>query len=177
MKIFNLPRWFINISIAKKLYFAVGTMAVLIAIELFTLSFAINTLSSVRAFVSAEGLWSKAQKDAIYNLRKFARKGKEEDYQKFLHFLEIPLGDRKTRIEMTKANPNYDIMWKGFIEGGNHPDDVDGMIKLFLRFHSISYIHDAISVWTQGDLMMAEFQKTAFDLRILMALKDASPVK
>ena len=51
-----------DISIKKKLYFIVGTMAVLIAIELITLWFAIHTLSSVRAFVGAEGLWSKAQK-------------------------------------------------------------------------------------------------------------------
>ncbi len=40
-----------DISISKKLYFIVGTMAVLIVIELVTLTFAIHTLSSVRAFV------------------------------------------------------------------------------------------------------------------------------
>ena len=84
MRQFSFLKWYKNISIAKKLYFAVGAMALLIVIELFTLWFSINTLSSVRAYVGAEGLWSKAQKDALYNLRKYVRSGKEEDYQQYL---------------------------------------------------------------------------------------------
>jgi hypothetical protein len=79
MRIF-LFRWFKNISIAKKLYFTVGIMALLIAIELMVLLFSINTLSSVRAYVGGEGLWSKAQKDALYQLLKYARTHDELDY-------------------------------------------------------------------------------------------------
>jgi hypothetical protein len=40
MKRFLLFRWFNDVSIAKKLYFTVGTMALLIGIELFALLFA-----------------------------------------------------------------------------------------------------------------------------------------
>ena len=54
-----LFKWFRNVSIAKKLYFTVGIMALLIALELVVLFFSINTLSSVRAYVGGEGLWSK----------------------------------------------------------------------------------------------------------------------
>ena len=127
-------QWFKNVSISKKLYFAVGVMALLIALELATLLFSISTLSSVRAFVGAEGLWSKAQKDAIYHLRKYTRSNNEEDYQEFTRFMKVPLGDRKTRLEMGKPNADLAIMRQGFIEGRNHPDDVDGMIQLFQRF-------------------------------------------
>jgi hypothetical protein len=49
-----------NLSVSHKLYTVVGVMAVLIATELFTLLFAMNILSAVRAFVGGEGLWSKA---------------------------------------------------------------------------------------------------------------------
>lgn len=156
--------WFKNISISKKLYFAVGVMAFLILVELATLFFSISTLSSVRAFVGAEGLWSKAQKDAIYHLRKYTRSGKEKDYQDFLHFMKVPLGDRKTRLEMEKANPDKEIMRQGFIEGRNHPDDVDGMIQLFLRFHSITYINKAIRIWSDADSTISEMQITAAKL-------------
>ena len=62
-----------NISISKKLYFTMGIMALLIIVELATLWFSVGTLSSVRAFVGGEGLWSKAQKDAIYHLEKYGR--------------------------------------------------------------------------------------------------------
>ena len=61
-----------DVSVSKKLYAVVGLMAFLIATELFTLLFAMEVLSSVRAFVHGEGLWSKAQKDAVYNLNRFS---------------------------------------------------------------------------------------------------------
>ena len=57
---FLLYRRFRDISIARKLYFTVGTMALLIGVELFVLLFCLNTLSSLRAYVAGEGLWSKA---------------------------------------------------------------------------------------------------------------------
>ncbi len=174
MKNYSNSGWFKNISISKKLYFAIGVMALLIAIELLTLLFSINTLSSVRAFVGAEGLWSKGQKDAVYNLRKYARSGHEEDYEAFRYYMKVPLGDRKTRIEMGKSNPNITILRKGFIEGRNHPDDVDGMIKLFRRFHNISYIHDAIVIWAQADSSISQMQKSAEQIHTLISLSGIS---
>jgi signal transduction histidine kinase len=146
--------WFKNISIAKKLYFTVGIMAILIAVELGTLMFSMHTLSSVRAFVGAEGLWSKAQKDAVYHLRKYGRSRDEKEYLLFLEFMKVPLGDHKTRKELVKPNLDMEVARQGFIEGRNHPDDVDGMIKLFTRFYNISYIKKAIEIWTQADVQI-----------------------
>lgn len=168
MKIFVLPRWFRNVSIVNKLYFVVGVMALLIAMELGVLVFSINTLSAVRSYVGAEGLWSKAQKDAIYNLQRYTRTNVEEDYEHYLSLLKIPLGDRVARLEMLKENPDNELMRNGLIQGGVHPDDVDGMIKLFRRFSSISYIHDAIVIWTKGDSMMQVFQNSADSLHTYM---------
>jgi signal transduction histidine kinase len=175
-KVIIKPHWFRNINIVNKLYFVVGVMALLIAMELFILVFSINTLSSVRSYVGAEGLWSKAQKDANYSLQKFALTGKEEYYQEFLNNLKIPLGDRVVRLEMSKENPDYSIMRKGFLAGGVHPDDIDGMISLFLRFHSISYINKAINVWTEGDSLMSRFVIFADELhKDLMRSGSLSP--
>src|SRR4051812_27026036 len=103
-----------NISIAKKLYFIVGTMAVLIAIELFTLWFSISTLSSVRAFVGAEGLWSKGQKDASYSLSRYYQTHDESNYRDFQRFMAVPLGDHKTRMELMKPKPDLEIARQGF---------------------------------------------------------------
>src|SRR4051795_1649391 len=98
MAIFRL-QFLKDISIAKKLYFIVGAMAVLITVELITLWFSIHTLSSVRAFVGAEGLWSKAEKDAVFSLRKYSASHDEIDYAAFQKFMAVPLGDHKTRLE------------------------------------------------------------------------------
>src|SRR5690242_1791587 len=106
MRNFQIVTWLRNIPITRKLYFTVGLMALLIAMELFTLQFAIRTLSSVRSLVGAEGLWSKAQKDAAYRLQKYGRTRDEKDYQQYLYYLAVPLGDRKTRLELLKPHPD-----------------------------------------------------------------------
>lgn len=151
MKVFSRMKWLKDISIAKKLYFIVGTMAVLIIVELFSLWFAIHTLSSVRALVGAEGLWSKAQKDAVYQLRKYNVTHDEKDFRQYEKFMSVPLGDHKTRIELLKTDPDVNICRQGFIEGRVHPEDIDGMIKLLRRFHSNYYIANAIGAWSNAD--------------------------
>jgi two-component system, sensor histidine kinase len=157
MKGFSFSRWFKNVSIAKKLYFTVGIMAMLIVIELAVLVFAINTLSSVRAYVGGEGLWSKAQKDAAYHLLKYGRTHDEADYLKFQEFMKVPMGDHKTLVEMNKKKPDMEAARQGFIEGRNHDDDVQGMINLFRRFHNVYYIDKAIQAWIKADRMITEF--------------------
>ncbi len=144
-------KWFKNVSIAKKLYFTVGIMALLIVVELGVLVFSINTLSSVRAYVGGEGLWSKAQKDAIYQLMRYGITHEEGDYVKFLEFMKVAGGDHNARVEMSKEKPDMNIVRKALLEGRNHRDDVDGMIRLFRRFHSNYYINRAIIAWTKGD--------------------------
>jgi PAS domain S-box-containing protein len=126
-------------------------MAVLIAVELFTLWFAVDTLSSVRAYVGGEGLWSKAQKDAIYHLGRYGHTRDNNEYNYFLQFMKVPQGDHKARVELEKAEPDYEVAKQGFIEGKNHPDDAEGMIKLFRKFSDISYINKAIHIWAKAD--------------------------
>ncbi|MES2375856.1 MAG: ATP-binding protein [Bacteroidota bacterium] len=163
-----------NTSIARKLYFTVGIMAVLVVIELSTLFFAVNTLSSVRSYVEGEGLWSKAQKDAVYHLRIYAFSHDEKDYRQFLDFLKVPLGDKKARIELAKAEPDFEAARQGFIEGRNHPDDVDGMIKLIRRFHDIYYIHSAFVIWGQAEEKMEQLIPLGDKLHTMISSKSAS---
>ncbi len=146
----------------------------LIAGELATLTITIHTLSSTRAFVAGEGLWSKAQKNAVYYLIHYGHEWDDRDYKRFLIFLSVPEGDEIARLELEKKNPDLDIVWSGFIKGGNHPDDIDGMIKLFTRFRNISYIDEAINVWAKGDSLMAELRDHANRLRAEISSENPS---
>src|ERR1700744_468142 len=145
-----------DISISRKLYFTVAIMALLITIELCTLFFAITTLSSVRSYVAGEGLWSKAQKDAVLNLRIYAYSHDEKDYAAFQQFMKVPLGDSKTRKELLKPNPDMSVARQGLIDGRNHPDDVDGMLKLLIRFHEVSYLKRAFTAWTAAEMEVTQ---------------------
>ncbi len=159
-KKFRIPRLG-DISVRKKVYFVVGTMAVLIVIELFALWFSIHTLSSVRAFVGGEGLWSKSQKDAFYHLRKYYTGQNEEDYRLFHKFMSVPLGDHKALVALSQQPVDLDGAHRGFLEGRIHEDDIDGMIQLITRFHKVSYISKAISIWAEADSTIAKLLPVA----------------
>jgi two-component system, sensor histidine kinase len=155
----SIGRWFRDVSIKTKLYFTVGIMAALIAIELLALAFSIHTLSSVRAYVNGEALWSKAQKDAMYQLVTYVRTYDEADYAKFKANLAVPIGDHKALVELSKpkGERNDEIIKEGFREGRNHPDDAPGMINLFSRFYWNPYIDRAIKAWIKADSMVPHF--------------------
>src|SRR5438067_1878791 len=106
MRGFKLLQRFRDISITRKLHVAVGAMMLLIGVELISLFFCLSTLSSVRAYVGGEGLWSKAQKDAVFHLYKYGVAGNLEDYRAFEQFMEVPKGDAEARRELFKANPD-----------------------------------------------------------------------
>src|ERR1700749_4044438 len=122
-----LYRWFRDISIGRKLYFTVGKMAILLGVGLCVLFISLHTLSSLRAYVGGEGLWSKAQKDAVFHLYRYGVSHSDGDYQLFQQFMQVPIGDAKARRELLTSNPNITTAREGFLEGRNHPDDIDGM--------------------------------------------------
>ncbi|HZE84021.1 MAG TPA: ATP-binding protein [Puia sp.] len=153
-----LSRRFRNVSIAKKLYFTVGIMALLIALELGVLIFSIHTLSSVRAYVNGEALWSKSQKDAMYQLLQYGLTSDQRHYDKFQEFMKVPMGDRATLQEFNKEQPDLNAARQGFIQGRNDRDDVDGMIRLFSRFSTNQYISRAITAWKNADRVLSGFQ-------------------
>ncbi len=165
MRRFLLYRRFRDVSIARKLYFTVGTMALLIGVELFVLLFCLNTLSSLRAYVGGEGLWSKAQKDAVFHLYKYGVSHTDQDYELFERFMRIPAGDAKTRRELLAGDVNMAVARQGFLQGRNHPDDIDGMIHLFIHFGNVSYIRKAINVWGDAQAMVMQLSPIAERLR------------
>ena len=154
MKDFFVPRWLRDLSISRKLYLIVGIMAVLIAIELMTLMFAVQTLSSVRALVGAEGLWSRAQKDAVVCLQQYGINHKEREYADFLENLNVPKNYTAVRTEMLKDNPDMALVRKDLVAGRMHADDINCSIELFNRFRKVHYINQAGQLWIKGDTLL-----------------------
>jgi diguanylate cyclase (GGDEF)-like protein/PAS domain S-box-containing protein len=165
---------FRNISIRNKLYCIVGTMALLIGVELAALFFSLSTLSSVRAYVGGEGLWSKAEKDAAFHLYRYGVSHNEEDYLLFQNFMTVLEGDGAARQQLFKSNPDIAMARRGFIRGRNHPDDIDGMIRLFRDFGKTFYIAKAIAIWAKGEQTALQLTPIADDLRRELGSKSPS---
>lgn len=141
---------------------------------LFLSKFGMDTLSSIRAYVGGEGLYSKGQKDAVYYLRRYASSHDKNDYQKFLEFIKVPLGDKKFRLQIEKPDPDLDIAYQGYIEGRNSPEDFKGVLSLFRRFRKFEYIDKVISIWTEGDSLIAELQNLGAELHKVISSGEIS---
>ncbi len=120
-----------------------------------------EVLSAMRAYSGAESQWSKGQKNAIYHLLNYSQSHRAGDYQKFVEAIAISLGDQKARIELERPRPDLAIVRSGFIEGGNHPDDIDAMIWLFRNFRRIGFMADAIAIWANADLQVSALNTLA----------------
>src|SRR5579863_9461781 len=58
----------------------------------------IEVLSTVRAWVGGEGLYSKGQKNATYYLSQYTVTHSEEDFQLYQSAITIPLGYWRGRV-------------------------------------------------------------------------------
>ena len=127
---------------------------IFVAIVVGLLSFAdysFGLMSAARAYVGGEGLWSKAQKDAVLALSRYVAEQKPRDYQDFQDALQVSLGDRRARLELDKPSPDWKTAADGFMQGRNHPEDVDGMIRLYRNFRSVPELAKAIGIWSAAD--------------------------
>ena len=118
-----------------------------------------RVFDGVRSFVRGEGLWAKAQKDAVLSLERYTRNHQESDYQAFEQALQVNFGDRKARLALLDSPPDKASAAEGFLQGQNDPLDVDSMIWFFLNFKQVSYMRDAAAIWMEGDSKIAELSE------------------
>ena len=136
-------------------------VAVFVAMALLQASVAIvsiQLLSTVRAYVAGESLYSKAQKDAQIALLDYTEKHQEADYARFMSALAIPRGDRAAREALQRPEPDIEAARQGFLGGGNHPDDIDGLIRMFRWFQRVPFMSRPIATWMEGDRTIEEMR-------------------
>jgi diguanylate cyclase (GGDEF)-like protein len=148
---------------------------VVVLVWLATLS--IDILAAGRAYVEGESLWSKNQKEAVFYLLRFAETRDEADFRNYQKAISIPLGFRKARLELEKRRPDYSIVRDGFLEGGTHPDDITGVINLYERFQSVSYMQRVLEIWRTGDAFIARLGTAAGQLHQLYSAGPAGPAE
>src|SRR5437899_3432847 len=170
------PRILARFSISRRLLLIVWPFLAIVVLLVLLGVGSVDILSSVRAYVSGESLWSKAQKDAAYYLSNYARNRSPDDYRRFVDAIAIPLGDRVAREELEKPAPDLEEARRGFAVGRNHADDIPGMIRLFRVFRHVSYIDEAIAIWAEGDRNITELVAAAAELHRLIGI-DAGPAQ
>lgn len=151
-------------SVNKQLIQTIWPFCIIVAILLIIGVISMSALSAVRAYVSGESLWSKSQKESIYHINQYAKTHAELDYQQFLLQIEVPLQDKVARIALQKTKPNIQLASAAFMRAKNNPDDVSGMVTLFLNFQHTSLMKPSIRYWEQGDVMIERILQLAKQL-------------
>ena len=152
-----------NLSVKKKL----GLLGVIFIVGMCLLFFlsilGMNLLSSMRACVGGESLWSKGQKDSVYYLKTYISYHNETHYQKYLQKVNLLMGIQKSRIELIKERGfNPDIVYQGFTSAKIRSEDIGGMISLIRNFRGkVSYIDEILDVWAKGDKRFEEIVRLA----------------
>ena len=154
----------LGIPFSKRLLLIIWPFLAVVAVLMLVAYISMDLLSAIRAFVGGESLWSTAQKEVVYHLNNYAITHSQADYLKFKSATVIPLGDRKAREELEKRQPNYQVVYQGFIEGGIHVDDIPGMIRLFRWFRAMDDIDQAIALWAEGDVHIATLNQAGEEL-------------
>ncbi|MFJ4144645.1 EAL domain-containing protein [Pseudomonas sp. NPDC089734] len=133
------------------------------------------TLSAVRSYVVGESLWSKGQKDAIYYLGLYANSHDERDYAKYQQAIAVPQSGHALREALNRPEPLLEEAKKAILQGGNHPDDVSGIIWMYRNFHDVSYMQKAVQWWSMGDDYLARLDGLARTIQSRIASGAVTP--
>jgi hypothetical protein len=60
-----------------------------------------------------------------------------------------------------RRKPDLEAARAGFLQGGNHPDDVDGLIWLYRYFRELPPFKKAITHWINTDPMLDDLIELA----------------
>jgi PAS domain S-box-containing protein len=115
---------------------------------------AINGIDITRAYVAGEGAYSKAQKDAVMSLHRYAGSGDWRFLEAFRRAIAVPIGDRTAREELERARPDPAKVDAGFLAGKNDPRDVRGMGHLYLWFAWWEPFARAVEDWRDADQLV-----------------------
>lgn len=148
----------------------------IVALMVGLLAFSMNILSAVRAFVGGESLWSKSQKEAVFHLNQYAVTQADADYQKVLKALAVPIGDQRARNELDQPRADMQVVRQGFLDGGNHPDDIDGIVFLYSNFKNFSLLREPLANWKIGDGLIQQLSLEAQHLHAAIATGNPDPM-
>jgi diguanylate cyclase (GGDEF)-like protein len=136
----------------------VWIFAAIVLCLLLLADFGFGMLSSARAYVGGESLWSKAQKDAVFHLQNYAGSRAPQELRLFRADIAIPLGDHVARIEMEKPKPDFATVRREFMLGGIRSDDITGMLNLYRRFGWMGFMQRAVRAWEAGDRYIVQLE-------------------
>lgn len=135
-----------------------GSIVLLLVLGLGLTWGVLETKSALRAYATAESLWSKGKEDTVHALSLYAETGNDQWLARARDAIAGPIGYREARRGLEDKPVNPGRAREGFAQGGSHPDDIPRMIWLFRYFHEFSHFRGAVTAWRQSDEYILRLQ-------------------
>jgi diguanylate cyclase (GGDEF)-like protein len=130
-----------------RLFAVAWPFVAIIVVQTLLAAFSLQMVSSLRAYVSGESMWSKGQHDALYYLNRYVTTNDPAQFEKYRAAIDLPLGDRDARLALEANPPDLAAAFDGFLRGGNHPDDIPGLIWVYQNFAWFPYMQESVRNW------------------------------
>ncbi|MEJ0098260.1 MAG: GGDEF domain-containing protein [Pseudomonadota bacterium] len=124
----------------------------------------VQVVSWTRAYAGGLAIWVAAESRAAFELDEYEEGGGEAAYQRFRRELAVPLEMGKARVTLQGAQPDIDFARRSFLAGRIPPDDVSGLVNMFVYFRHHSLMMRAVEIWTQADGYVLEQQRIGNEL-------------
>jgi len=116
--------------------------------------YSVQLLGAGRAFVAAEGVWSKSQKDAVHQLSRYVVDRSEDSYRAFAHSMDVLDNDRRARVEMEKREPDMGVVRDALRKGGVHASEIEGLVSMYEALRGFGPMEYTLSLWKRSDLAL-----------------------
>lgn len=107
--------------------------------------------TGLRAYASAESVWSRGVQDAVFHLDRFAETGEPEALARARAGLEVPLKDYAAREQVRASPPDREAARQAFKDAGNHRDDITYLIRTLQYFGGSGYFQRALAIWVEAE--------------------------
>ncbi|HSN21380.1 MAG TPA: hypothetical protein VLS49_11920, partial [Usitatibacter sp.] len=121
-------------------------------------------LSAGHAFITGEGLWAKAQKDAVFYLARYAEEGSEADYGSYRTAMRVIEGDRSARLALAQPRPDIEAVRRGLVQGGLREEDVPRLLELHRLLRALSPMQYLMVVWARSDAYVDQLDELGREL-------------
>jgi len=124
----------------------------------------IDIMSSLRAYIGAESVWSKGEKDATFFLHLYAESGDEVLYQRHVDAMEKLQHLRKARDILDLPKTDMRTAQDELVLGGFARSDVVSAAWVYRIFRHVSYLQEAMDLWKRTDGDMDRLEQVAGQL-------------
>jgi diguanylate cyclase (GGDEF)-like protein/PAS domain S-box-containing protein len=145
-----------RLTISIKLALIALTFAVTIVGLSVVMAGSLQLAAGAHAFVDAEALWSKSQKDATYWLIRYLRTHDEADFARYGAAITVPLGDHAARQALEQPVLDETEVARGLMAGGNDVVDIPAMISIYRYLAHRPPFAAAVQTWVQADQPLLE---------------------